>query len=310
MLKKIIDLETGNAWEWDSAPALCFSTCGSKIFHSTSTKRVKCWDLVHAQYVTGYDHECGITSMLALPGNRICLVDFSNRVCIADIAEQGVPLVTHDFQRIVRRCARSGDSLVAIGHGFIALLDATDLQCKLLKETPLCDHRIVSLGKQLLATRWKENGILLFAPDTLGSLFQLAGHDGRITALATAPTSDCLLSSGMDERILCWSLTSNDTPRVVHTDEIALGMAYAPDGKSFAVVGLSGELTYWDAQDLRRLGSTPFPSGGEVSLEFSPDSSMLAVSSNVDGRISVFSSECREENGTGLRHEAWEGRIG
>jgi RNA polymerase sigma factor (sigma-70 family) len=125
----------------------------------------------------------------------------------------------------------------------------------------------------------------------------LIGHKGAVRALAFAPDGKTIATSGADKTIRIWNVASGaQKHKMAHawdkegrpTDNlewtaVALGVAYSPDGKTFAThsTGRYGWLVFWDA--IKGLGTWSTcrnqdrlrEEGGAVA--YSPDGKLIVA---------------------------------
>lgn len=85
---------------------------------------------------------------------------------------------------------------------------------------------------------------------------KLAGQPEMISALAFSPDGQRLVSGGFDEmafknpaHVLLWDLASGKILRTVKTTQRTARLAYAPDGKTFAVADRGKRVALWAASE-------------------------------------------------------------
>lgn len=115
----------------------------------------------------------------------------------------------------------------------------------------------------------------------------LVGHRARINAIAFNPKGSYLATAANDYTVRIWNtgasilVNGNDFSRTLEADlPVNIDfLAFSPDGSRLAGGSRHSSLVYiWDARNGLPLLTLNGPVGGLNSLQFSPDSSLLAVS--------------------------------
>jgi WD40 repeat protein len=103
-------------------------------------------------------------------------------------------------------------------------------------------------------------------------------------------------TAASDGRALVWDVSGTrrlDTPFsagepiVSDFDRFPRGLAFAPDGRTFAQTQVDGSVQFVDARTLRAAGSLRALGGIALGVDFSPDGRVLAVS-GTDGEVALF----------------------
>jgi WD40 repeat protein len=125
-------------------------------------------------------------------------------------------------------------------------------------------------------------------PEPIGDT--LAGHTGRIRAIAFSPDGPVLVTAGEDRSIVLWDVADPADPRRLgppltgHAAAVN-SLAVSPDGHTLASGDVNGNVILWDLTDIaqpRQLGS---PLTGHdirvTALLFSPDGNTLVTSGSL-----------------------------
>ncbi|KPL20130.1 MAG: hypothetical protein AMJ75_12285, partial [Phycisphaerae bacterium SM1_79] len=125
------------------------------------------------------------------------------------------------------------------------------------------------------------------------ALQRLDTHMGPINTVVWSPDSNSLLFAGKDTMINLWQpKTSKQLRSFGDMREVVYGLAWSPDGKTFASAGNQG-IRLWDIQSARArriLKNPPSTSRGVqtfISIAWSPDGTTLA-SGDIDGNIQIW----------------------
>jgi WD40 repeat protein len=108
----------------------------------------------------------------------------------------------------------------------------------------------------------------------------LRGHSGELTSVAFAPQGEFLVSGAMDSTARLWPLGNEAAPEatVCQTDRYVYGVAFAPDGKSFAMAGYDGKVSLWNTAG-KLLSSGHLHNRWVSAVAFASDGRLLASGS-------------------------------
>jgi WD40 repeat protein/DNA-binding SARP family transcriptional activator len=232
-----------------------FSPDGSRLV-TAGDMTARIWDLATGEaIVTLTGHAWGVTSAVFSPdGRRVATTSVDAEARIWD-AETGALLQTFAGPSSLEAVAFSPDGTRLAAVGSDALARVWDIQT----------------GRELLA---------------------LAGHTGgRILSVAFTPDGDRLLTSGLDDTTRVWDISvagARDWLTVPSVELIYAGVAFSPDGATFAAPAEPAGVTIWDAQTGDEVIRLTGPEQKLTTVAFSPDGTKLAAGSDLTEAPAVW----------------------
>ena len=128
----------------------------------------------------------------------------------------------------------------------------------------------------------------------------LSGHDRNDTyGLAVGPDGRTVYTAASDGRALVWDVSgarrldtpfSAGEPIVADFDRFPRGLAFDPEGRTFAQTQVDGSVQFVDARTLRAVESLRALDGIALAVDVSPDGQTVAVSGE-DGEVALFDRE-------------------
>jgi len=108
----------------------------------------------------------------------------------------------------------------------------------------------------------------------------LAGHTGTVTAVATSPSGELLVSAGTDGTLRLWDGNGNALVRqFASLDDRVLAVAFSPDGQTILSGGADGVGRLWNL-DGEQLWREAWHRDSITAVAFSPDGRWVATSSD------------------------------
>ncbi|XXF75915.1 WD40 repeat domain-containing protein [Myxococcaceae bacterium GXIMD 01537] len=194
-------------------------------------------------------------------------------------------------EAVVSLASSPDRQLIAAGtlKGKVRLLDAaTGRQLRELSDVQGSVRGLAfSPDGKLLAAGGDRDVYLWSVPDG-APLGQLAGHTGKIWALAIDATGTLLASGGSDKLVRLWDLPRRQPLRQLDVGERVRALAFTPGDNHLLTAGMRQPIRLWDAADGRLLRSMDEGSVGVLSLGVSPDGRFLA-SGGMDMVVKVWS---------------------
>ncbi len=93
---------------------------------------------------------------------------------------------------------------------------------------------------------------------------QIAGHSQPVTALATMPAANQLLSGSQDGTVRLWNVDNGQQMQQLNHGAPVSGVAVRPDGQRIAAVGTTGVARLWNGQNFQALPELK----GDYRLQF------------------------------------------
>lgn len=102
-------------------------------------------------------------------------------------------------------------------------------------------------GEVVCAGALDPPNIFVWSVQTGKLLDELKGHQGPVSCLAFAQTSNLLASGSWDGTVRLWDVfASTQAAETLRHQADVLALAFRPDGKQLAVSTLSGQIHLWD----------------------------------------------------------------
>jgi WD40 repeat protein len=128
----------------------------------------------------------------------------------------------------------------------------------------------------------------IWATNTGKKLKDLQGHQGKVVSVAFSPDGRQLISSGEDNRIQLWDVTTKLPVKILSggISEPITHIVYDPDGKKFVYASYNGTIKLWDPETSSRpkVLNNPEP---VTSVEYSPNGKMF-VSGGLNKNILLW----------------------
>ena len=100
----------------------------------------------------------------------------------------------------------------------------------------------------------------------------MVGHEADVTALASTPDGNRLISASTDGSIRAWDAETCEAIRSIEAHKGPVNsVGLSPDGRTAASVGEDGRLLIWDLPSGERLTVIDGQEGGAEAVSFSPD---------------------------------------
>ena len=147
-----------------------------------------------------------------------------------------------------------------------------------------------------LASGSRGGAVNLWNVETRELIATLKGHTTRITALAFSPDGALLASGGWGGTVILWDVAVQDRIATLakHHTRVINDVEFSPDGALLATAARDGTVKLWNVA--RREPITTLEAGGEKSLSFSQDGTILALAHY--GQIKLWDVATREVTST------------
>jgi WD40 repeat protein/DNA-binding SARP family transcriptional activator len=237
-----------------------FSPDGARLATASEDGTAKIWDLATGEtLVTLEGHRWGVTGVDFSPnGSRIATASIDGSVRIWDPAS-GAHLRTFVAPVDLHAVAYSPDGT-----------------------------RIASAGTDGIARIWDT--------DTGREVLTLAGHTSAVNDVAYTPDGNHLLTIGQDGTRL-WDVSvggGRDWLRVPSAELILVGVAFSPDGATFAAPAEPSGVTVWDTRTGEEIITLTGHEPKLTTVAFSPDGRMIAAGSDLTSTPPVWNVETGE----------------
>jgi WD40 repeat protein/DNA-binding SARP family transcriptional activator len=225
-----------------------FSPDGSRLATASDDTTARIWDLATGEVTaTLTGHAWGVTSVAFSPdGRRVATASVDGEARMWD-AETGALLRRFAGPAPLQAAAFSPDGA-----------------------------RLATAGSDGVARVWDV--------ETGRELVRLAGHGGPVGNLAFTPDGDRLLTTGLDGTTRLWDVSvagARDWLTVPSARLIYPGVAFAPDGATFAAPAEPNGITIWDAQTGDEVITLTGHEPKLTTVDFSPDGTKLVASSDL-----------------------------
>ncbi|MGH8825468.1 MAG: BTAD domain-containing putative transcriptional regulator [Jiangellaceae bacterium] len=272
-----------------------FSPDGARLATASEDTTARIWDLATGEtLVTLEGHRWGVTAVDFSPdGFQIATASIDGSVRIWDPAS-GAHLRTFVAPVDLHAVAFSPDGT-----------------------------RIASAGTDAIARIWDA--------DTGREVLTLAGHRGAAMNVVYTPDGDHLLTVGLDDTARLWDVSvggGRDWLRVPSAELILVGVAFSPDGATFAAPAEPSGVTIWDTHTGDEIITLTGPEPKLTTVAFSPDGRSIAAGSDLtrtppvwdaetgdllftlDGHASDVRAVTYSPNGSRLATGSWDGTAG
>jgi WD40 repeat protein len=124
---------------------------------------------------------------------------------------------------------------------------------------------------------------------------ELAGHQGAVTAIAVAPDSTDVVSSGADGLLRVWNLATATERLVLRGHKGAvLACAVSPDGRVIASGAADHDVRLWDRETGASIAVLVGHTDAVTACAFAPDGSWLATGGgDADGTVRIWDMASR-----------------
>jgi WD40 repeat protein len=138
----------------------------------------------------------------------------------------------------------------------------------------------------------------------------LTGHSGWVLNVAFTPDGRTLVSTGDDDTIRLWDVTTHRQVGDAFTAGVGpvLTLAVSPDGRTIATGGTHSDVRLWDVASHRQIAALPADAQYIGSVAFSPDGRMLA-NSNGDGSALLWDLATRRQVARLVGHPGHSGSV-
>ncbi|GAA5191460.1 hypothetical protein GCM10023322_48890 [Rugosimonospora acidiphila] len=133
----------------------------------------------------------------------------------------------------------------------------------------------------------------------------IAGHAGRVLAVAIAPDSSWLATAGDDETVRIWNVATGCARAVLtgHRGRV-LAVAVAADGSWLASAGDDTTVRIWDADTGQQRAVLAGHDTAVWAVAIAPDGTWLA-SAGGDGTVRIWDAETGEQRAVLTGHTEW-----
>jgi WD40 repeat protein len=321
----ILDINSGELVDlidtFGNLAALAFSLDGTRLvyawasFYTGTAYEVKVWDVETGREVTSLKHDAVVQSLAFSPGGTglVTIENFSVRLWDM-LTYQEIPFAhEHSGPFWTLAFSPDGTQLATGSRDNTARIYETEtgelVQILRGHVGPVLDIAYSPDGL-LLATASQDRSIRLWYTVTYAETSVFEGHGDDVLRIAFDTTGTELASGAWDNTVRLWDIARHGEARVLWEldqsekalfPEVITGLVYSPDGRWLAAAAADmydtaseHEVIIWDAKTKDQVALLSYR-GGTSGLAFSPDSSMLAISTietdeSVDSVSAMLSS--------------------
>ena len=145
----------------------------------------------------------------------------------------------------------------------------------------------LSPNGQWLASASYDHTVILWNLSQGTRHITLKEHTGRVTDVRFSPDGQQLATAGADNAVKLWRMPDGKLIKTFNTNSWTRGIAFNADGTQLSAIGFDGHIRVWSlpAGDLTHQFTAQIGRGEAVS--FSPDSQLLASSSQ-NGQVALW----------------------
>jgi WD40 repeat protein len=151
--------------------------------------------------------------------------------------------------------------------------------------------RFVGDGEHL-ASSGLDRRVLIHEIETGATTRTLSGFQGWSLSIALSPDGKRIAAASLDGRVFVWDVETGQQTLTLPGGRWITALAWSPDGRILA--GGRVDITLWDVEAAKPIAVLKGHRDTIRSLDFSPDSHLLA-SASVDKTVRVWDVEARKE---------------
>jgi WD40 repeat protein/transcriptional regulator with XRE-family HTH domain len=286
---------------------LAFSPDGTWLATSSDDQTAKMWDMTPSHEVFTLTAGDAIGSVAISPDGTK-LVTASLQVLVWDMktGQRLYELKGHkDFVDSVRFSPDGTRLATASQDGTARVWDWTTQ--REIFSLPIGNAGNIALafspdGKRL-ATTGEDNTIVVWDAIRGNKLLAMTGHTAPVvqTVFDPAGTQLATFSENNEEGIKVWDANTGKELFTLQEENPIFGLAFSPDGKQLAAVGLGGTADVWDLATRKQILSLVGHRRTVFSVAFTPDGSRLATAGG-DGTVKIWDAKSGKELLTLLGH--------